>query len=175
MQAEVHRYPTRSLNPATQQLAELGMEGIASRLGTSVGSVPIVQTDPAVTTSNATSHLTAAALLSDLVSSDFPPGVPIPRHVNIENSSDPSDHTPLVGDPTFGGLDPTDMLTDDMLIPSVVSHQHLSSAAHSEVSSMASTDDLGAVGHSAGPFLSATQSAEFDNDHIISSFFGGQQ
>ena len=177
MQAEVHGFPTQSLNPATQQLAELGMDGIASRLGTSVGSVPIVQTMPAMTVSNSSSEMAAASLLTDLALSDNHSGIPIPQHMRMESVDDHSDHTPLVGDPTFGGLDTSDMLTDDMLVPSVLRHQQLSSVPHSEVNSMASMDDLtlGVVGHSTGPFLSTAQSADFDSDHVISSLLGGQQ
>jgi hypothetical protein len=176
MQAEVHGFPTRSLNAATQQLAELGMEGIANRLGTSVGSVPIVQTVPAATMSNSSNEMTAASLLTDLALSDNPSGIPIPQHMKMESADDHSDHTPLVGDPSFGGLDTSDMLTDDILVPNVLPHQQLSSAPHSEVSPMASMDDLnlGMVGHSAGPFLSAAQSTEFDSDHVISSLLGEQ-
>ena len=177
MQAEVHGFPTRSLNRATKQLAELGIEGIASRLGTSVGSVPIIQTDPLVTMSNSSTDARAAAMLTDLVLSDPPAGIPIPHQLKMEGADDLSDHTPLVGDPTLGQLDSTDMLTEDILVQSQHQHfqQNVSSAQHSEVSSLASLDDLGVVVHSSGPFLCTAQSSEFDNDPIISSLLGGQQ
>ena len=138
MQARLHNFPTQSLTPETKELADLGIERIAATLGTTVGAMPIIQAipnDPSIETTS-----TAAPPLS----------IDIPNQIPDDIGDD---CTPLATDPGFPNLLNDVIMTDGTDggggLVSAMSHANYASATHSEVSSLASLDDLTAANQAA--------------------------